>query len=450
MGKSAQLREDAIGLLAQARALTDPADGTVSAENKPRFDALMDQFRAVDKAVAQAEADEGQVASLQERWAHYTGAVSGQPMRFSAFTTDPASRLTPGQQFVASEAYQKLVASKALTSPDARFRTDPITVAPRIGYGAAASDVISTDGSVGNSQGLVTPYRPGIVLPLEQRPLVVRDLFPVVDMPSGDTIEYAQQSGFDSAAAAVAQATTVNTDTLAGGLKPQSSLAWEEKSAPARWIATWMVATRQALADATQLAALIDNQGRSMIRLEEDDQVLNGNGTAPNISGIRDQQIITLDLTGADNLDGVRTARRLVQTGLSRQQPTFVVLNPVDSEEFDLLKDGNNNYRGGNPIGNFDFTQGIWRLRRVESEAMPEGKGLVGARTGATIFEREPLRVLTADQHSDFFVRNLVVILFEERIALPVYFPTAFVEISFADWGSQGSGSGAEGSGGGL
>jgi hypothetical protein len=50
---------------------------------------------------------------------------------------------------------------------------------------------------------------------------------------------------------------------------------------------------------------------------------------------------------------------------------------------------------------------------------MPAGKALVGARAGATVFERQPITVLTADQHSDFFVRNLVVILFEERLAFP-------------------------------
>jgi hypothetical protein len=48
------------------------------------------------------------------------------------------------------------------------------------------------------------------------------------------------------------------------------------------------------------------------------------------------------------------------------------------------------------------------------------------------------LTVLTADQHADFFVRNLAVILFEERLAFPVYFPTAFVEITFDEW-TEGS-----------
>ena len=127
-------------------------------------------------------------------------------------------------------------------------------------------------------------------------------------MNSGDQISYAQQTGFDNAAATVAQATAVNN-----GAKPQSSIAWTRATADAEWIATWMVTTRQALADAGVVRGLIENQGRLMIQLEEEDQLLNGNGTPPNLSGILDQAIQTLDLTGEDNLDGVRTARRLLQ-----------------------------------------------------------------------------------------------------------------------------------------
>ena len=91
-------------------------------------------------------------------------------------------------------------------------------------------------------------------------------------------------------------------------------------------------------------------------------------------------------------------------------------------------------YRGGNPIGDFGFNQPIWRLRRVEYEAISEGTALVGSSMAATVYERQGLSVLVADQHADFFVRNLVVILFEERLAFPVYFPTALVEVTLGSW----------------
>lgn len=422
-------REEALAKLLEAKGLTGD-DGTIAPENQEAFEAKMVEFRALDKEAGRLSSEEDNVGTLRERLEHYTAKATGSPMRFNSTELDPTAPRSLGEQFVQSKAYQALKESGALTSENSRFRSDPVIADPRVArFSGAATDVIQTE-SAGPGNALVTPfYLPGI-LGLPQAPRVVRSLFPNENMPSGDTISYAAQTGFDNAAAAVAQATAVNN-----GAKPQSSVAWTRRTADAETIATWMAATRQSLADASQMRSLIDNQGRLMIAIEEDDQLVNGNGTPPNISGILDQTSIqTLDLTGEDNLDGVRTARRLVKTGTSRLDPTFIILNPEDSEEFDLLKDLNGQYRGGNPIGNFSFNQPIWALERVESEAVAAGTAIVGARAAATIFDRQPLTVLTADQHADFFIRNLVVILFEERLAFPVYFPTAFVEVTLGDF----------------
>lgn len=427
MSTAAALREEALAKLLEAKALV--VDGAVPAEEGPRFEALMGEFREIDARAAKAQTQDDRIGTLEERLGYYTGKATGTPMRFNRTVVDPSLPSSLGEQFVRSQAYADLKESGALSSDNSKFRSSPVVMDPRMRIGAAATDVIQTEtGGPGNA--LVTPYYLPGVLPLPQRPLVIRDLFANESMPAGEQISYAAQSGFDNAAAAVAQATSIST-----GAKPQSSIAWQRRTADAEWIATWMAATRQAVADENQVRSLIDNQGRLMIRIVEDDQLLNGNGTSPNLRGLRNVSgLQTLDLTAADNLDGVRTGRRLVKTGLSRLDPTFIILNPLDSEEFDILKDATGQYRGGNPIGNFGPDQPIWRLQRVESEAMPSGRAMVGARAGATVFERQPITILTADQHSDFFVRNLVVILFEERLAFPVYFPTAFVEITLSAW----------------
>lgn len=434
MGKAAELREQALQKFLDAKALVD-GEGNISAENLPHFEVIMREAMDLDKQYKDAASKEGlDVPTLDQRLSEYTAAATGGPgMRFVRTHLDPNSPRSMGEQFVQSEQYKSLKASGVLDSDSGRFDTGRIVLTPRPAIGAAASDVIQTE-SGGPGVDLVLPqYLPGI-LPLRQRPLAVRDLFTQGRMTSGDSLSYAAQTGFDNGAAAVMQSTTT---TDAAGVKPQSSIAWERRTAPAEWIATYMVTTRQALADAGVIASLIDNQGRLMLRLEEEDQLLNGNGTPPNLDGILQiANTQTLDLTGVDNLDGIRTARRLVRTGLSRLEADWVVLNPEDSEEFDLLKDGNNQYRGGNPIGNFTFDQTIWRLTRAESEALTPGTAVVGARAGATVYERQPITVLTADQHSDFFIRNLIVVLFEERLAFPVFFPSAFVIVTLADWGS--------------
>lgn len=442
LGAGASKREEALAKLLEAKALVGE-DDTVSPENEESFAALMTEFRDLDREAAKIAGQDENIGTMRERLEWYTGQATGTPLRWQRTTIDDTSALSPGEQFVRSDAYKGLVSSGVIQTPNGKFRTDPVVVGRPIPsqIQGAASDIIQTE-SGGPANALITPYRLPGILGLQQRPLTVRDLFPNENMTSGDTIEYAQQSGFDNAAAAVAQATATNGSDAAGGLKPQSSIAWTEATAPARWIATYMVATRQALADESQVRSLIDNQGRLMIRLEEEDQLVAGNGTAPNISGILDQsglQLLDVSAYYDDkNLDAIRTARRLVRTGTSRLRPSFVLVNPIDSEEFDLMQDNEGRYRAGDPfasiIGNIDDAAPIWRLRRVETEALDAGTVLVGAREGATVWDRQPLTVLTADQHSDFFVRNLVVILFEERLAFPIYFPTAFVKITLDDW----------------
>lgn len=433
-GNAVRLREQAYAKLLEAQSLVGSND-TVAAEDMDRFTGLMDEFTQLDDAAGKAQAADDRVGSLRERLDYYSQKATGSPLRMKETVLDPRRPMSLGQQFVASEAYQELKSSGALSSDRASFKSAPVIFGQRAN--AAATDIIHTE-SGGPAEDLVIPqYLPGI-LPLPQRELTIRDLFSAGTM-NADVVSYAQQNAFDNAAAAVKQAVAADGSGASGGVKPQSSIGWTRLTSPAETIATWMATTRQALADAGQIAALIDNQGRLMLRLEEEDQLLNGNGTSPNLSGIYDQTIQTADATalGLDNLDVIRRARRLIKTGVSRATADAVVMHPNDSEQFDLLKDLNDNYRGGNPIGNFTFGQTIWGLRRVESEAVAEGSILVGSfKLGATVLERQPITVYTADQHSDFFVRNLIVVLFEERLGFPVYWPSAFVDVTLAAWGS--------------
>ena len=301
----------------------------------------------------------------------------------------------------------------------------------------AASDLIQSE-SGGPGAALVTPQYLAGILNLPQRPLAIRELF-ASGPATSDSISYAAQSEFDSGAATVAQA-----ETVSGGVKPQSSITWERKTSPIETIATYMAATRQQLADAGQVASLIDNQGRLMLQLEEEDQLLSGNGATPNLQGVLGESgVQTLavaagadaDAAGLLNLKSIRTAKRMTMTGVARMAADGVVMHPADSEEFDLLTDGNGLFRGGNPVGNFTFGQSIWALPRVESEAISEGTVLVGAfKGGATVLERMPITVFTTDSHSDWFTKNIIAVLFEERLGFPIFRPAAFVKITLNLW----------------
>lgn len=439
--KSKELREQAAAKFKEAN---DYLEGTgkddweaLEEAQQTEFNVLLKAAKDLDTEFMKSMEGEAGVGTLQERMSFYHEKATGRRIGFQPYEGyEPPKSM--GQSFVESENYKKLIESGVLKSDSAGFNSGPVPMERK-----AATDIIST--VVGQGSGaanLVMPEYGPWPLPMPAPPMVVRDLFSQGNIGS-DLLIYAQQTRRDSGVATVAQAAAVDGVGTAGGLKPQSSIGFEPAQAAVTNIATWMAATRQSLQDTGVMMSMIDNQGRLMVNLFVDDALMNGNGVGTNIDGIRNQAIQDLNLaaTNADNLDGIRTTRRLVHTGFARAVADSIVLNPVDSEMFDLLKDGNNQYRGGNPIGGNAYGTSIWGLRRVESEAIPAGKGLVGAfKFGATVLQRTPLQVFTTDSHADFFIRNLIVILFEERLAFPVWWPDAFVEVNFTDW-EDGSGS---------
>ena len=74
----------------------------------------------------------------------------------------------------------------------------------------------------------------------------------------------------------------------------------------------------------------------------------------------------------------------------------------------------------------------LWRIPVVDTPAMTEGTALVGAfGTGAQLYDREQASIRISEQHADFFVRNAIVVLAEQRLALAVKRPEAFVAVNF-------------------
>lgn len=438
MPNATQLREEALAALLDARTYAEAHglednDGELDEGAQTTFDEKMATFRDLD-AKAQKSVSTGEsVGTLRERFEWYAGKATGGPVPFSTRQIQPDTNAgkSLGQLFVESSEYAELVRSGSLGSDRSAFRSDP--------FKAATTDVIHSTPGSGGGAALVTPeYYPGII-GLPQRPLTIRALFGS-GTTATDTISYAQQATFEPATGMAVKQATGPAD--AASVKKQSSFSYERKTSPVETIATWVAATRQQLADAGQLRALIDNNLRLMLQLEEEDQLLNGNGTSPNLSGVYDQPIQTSDVTGVTsngepNIDGIRNAARLVKVGISRLTADGVVMNPTDSMYLDLTVDGESRYRVGDP-----FAQGvgagprpIWGLRRVESEAIEVGHALVGAfSAGATVLERQGITILTADQHADFFVRNLVVVLAEERLGFPVFYPSAFVDLTLDAW----------------
>jgi HK97 family phage major capsid protein len=307
-----------------------------------------------------------------------------------------------GQQFVNSDNF-KAFAGQA--SP--RGRVDMTFKA------AITSVTTDTDGAAGD---LVQTTRvPGIISQPDRR-MTIRDLLTPGQM-DGNALEYVKETGFTNNAGMVAE----------GAKKPESSLKYDVVSTTAKVIAHFVKASRQILDDASQLASIIDGRLRYGLAFKEEQQLLNGDGTGQNLLGIIPQAtayVAPFDPGSATVIDKLRLA--MLQAELAEYPSSGIVLNPTDWARIELLKDTTGRYIIGNPQGVIGAT--LWNRPVVSTQAIAVDKFLTGAfRLGAQLFDRWQARVEIATENEDDFVKNLVTVLAEERLALAVYRPQAFI-----------------------
>lgn len=278
------------------------------------------------------------------------------------------------------------------------------------------------DGSAGDL--IVPDRRPGIVTP-PQTNLTVRDLLTPGET-SSNAIQYVKETGFTNNAATVSE--------TSGAAKPQSEIKFDIVTAAVSTIAHWVLATKQILDDVPQLRSYIDGRLRYGLAYVEDAQLLMGSGTGTNLNGIYTQASaysppITIPAP-VTKIDILRLA--MLQAFLAEFPPTGHVMHPTDWATIELVKDTTGRHIIGNPQNPSQAS--LWRLPVVETKAMTVDKFLTGAfKLGAQIFDREEANVEISTEDSDNFRKNLVTIRAEERLALAVYRPEAFVKGDFSD-----------------
>ncbi len=322
--------------------------------------------------------------------------------RAADFEREAAKAKTLGQQFIEAESVKSLLETEEKRGKAQMLLKATITSATTAAAGSAGAAVDET-------------RLPGIVAPNNRR-MTIRDLLMPGQM-DGSTLEYVREKGFNNNAAPVAE----------GALKPQSDIELALVSTTAKVIAHTSKASRQILDDAAQLRTYIDGRLRYGLAFQEEQQLLNGDGTGQNLHGIIPQSTAysaAFAVTAETAIDKVRLA--MLQSSLSEYAADATVMHPTDWTRIETEKDANNNYIMGNPQGTLPPT--LWGLPVVVTQAISVDKFLTGAFSlGAQVFDRWQARVEIATENEDDFVKNLVTMLCEERLALAVYRPEAFI-----------------------
>lgn len=312
-----------------------------------------------------------------------------------------------GEQFVATDGYKNLV-------------DDPRGV-QRAKLDVKSLVTSATTDSDGSAGALIQAQRLAGIQTAPNRILTIRDLL-MAGSTSSNAITYIKETGFTNAAAAQANE---------GDKKAQSTLKFGEESISVKTLAHYIKASKQVLDDAPQLASHINGRLIYGLKLVEEQQLLNGDGLSGNLKGIIPQATAFADKASLANysiIDQLRLA--MLQTHLAEYGANAIVLNPIDLAKIELMKDDNGRYLIGNPQGTIQPT--LWGLPVVATQAMGVGKFLTGAfDMAAQLFDREGASVQVGFENDDF-TKNLVTILAEERLALAVYRPEAFVHGTLA------------------
>ena len=270
-------------------------------------------------------------------------------------------------------------------------------------------------GSVANS--MIAPTRVDAVL-VPTRPFFVRDLI-TPGTTNSNAIEYPVETDnpINTQASVVSE----------GMRKPESSnISFDLRSTPVRTIAHFMKASRQILDDAPMLSSLIDGRLRFGLQYVEEQELLYGDGTGQHLKGIIPQATPYAPAFAPSNptpIDALRLAA--LQATLALYPATGYVLHPTDWARIELTKDSQGRYIVGDPQS--QMVKRLWTLPVIDSQAMQVGKFLTGAfRLGAQIFDRMTMEILISTENEDDFVKNMITIRGEERLALAVYRPAAF------------------------
>ena len=391
-GSVSSMRED---LFPKAeKALKDAAKaGEISAELKAEIDKLLPQFNTFSQAQAKLE---GKLEAMETRALELEQAVA------EGGSARGGKSVSAGREVANSEELQAYLAAGRPGALEMGVKAQITTVG-------------------GSGGGLIWSDREPEPVNLPRRNLLIRSLLNVVPTAQTGSVEYTRQTTRTNAAAMTAE-----TDPA-----PASTFGWTKAEAIMRKIAHITHVSEEALADAALLEGEVNGELAYGLDLVEEQQLLTGNGTGQNLSGLITNATAfsaAAGLPNAQRIDRLRLA--ILQVTLNDYAADGIVLNPTDWAGIELLKDSENRYLFGVP-GN-PGNPALWRLPIVESNSMTVGSWLVGAmRMAATLYDRQETTLRISSEHGDNFVEGMLTMKATKRVALAVKRPASLVTGNF-------------------
>jgi len=336
----------------------------------------------------------------------------------NAATGYGAERRTIGQLVANDEGYQSFAGARA---SGATFHEVNI---PGSVFQYNSQFRAQIDSSSPQGGGAFLPQAPNPIAPnVRQMRLFLRDVLSVqaTNLASVPYIREVSPVDYELGASSV----------MEGAQKPEVVLDWVLDDAPVRKIAAWVPVTTEIIDDATTLQGYIDGRLAYMLAVREEQQILNGSGTAPQLKGV-------LQYSDTQNQTFASTLIATIGLGVGKIEAVDgeadgIVMHPTAYWTLMTTRHATQ-FDGSGSAGGLPYEgtpSGLWGLPVIRSRAVSATQSIVGSwRLGATLFDRMQTTIKIGNQHSDYFTNNKVAVLAEERVALAVHRPDFFCTIN--------------------
>lgn len=349
-------------------------------------------------------------AADAKRWdEHYnkpTGLPGGAPggvRDAKALAEGGGMFKSPGRLFVESKAFSDFNGKKG---PSVEVDTD-LKAVFQTGAGWAPESL----------------RQPGVHLD-PQRPISVVENIP--NLPTGQAaIVYMEETTFTNNAAEKAESTATTAADLIG----EAALALTERTQTVQWLPVFIPVTLQQMEDVEGIEAYVNQRLSYMLRARLDLQVLQGNGTSPNIEGTNNVTGINTQALGGDTKpDAIYKGMDKVRT-VGFAEPSVGFIHPNDWQDIRLLKTADGIYVWGSPMD--AGPDRIWGMRVVSTTAAAEGTMTLGDYTNhAALFTKRGITLEVSDSHAYYFTRGMLAIRADMRVAMVHYRPEAFCTVT--------------------
>lgn len=246
-----------------------------------------------------------------------------------------------------------------------------------------------------------------------QRPLVVADLFSTGAI-TGTVLQYPVFDELEGNATMVEET----------GAAPQ--VHWKDptwKQDKIGKVASFFGISEDMMDDLSWVIGEINDAAQYDLKLQEETQLLSGNGSENNLTGLFNREIQTMNKDELSDADRLSKAALQITTTTNFQADAYV-MNPLDFWKLTIAKDANGNY--------LNLTDGakLWNIPTVATAAITEGTALVGAFKSAKVLRKGGLVVKMTDSDTDDFLHFKQKCRVSERLGLQVKYPKAFVKVT--------------------